>query len=173
MVYSRQRASKTAHGVENSEKLFSISKSCFSYATFWVSCNTSLVPIFKTKGFLELSLGSDSRPALLLAHCSSCTLLCHRTQLPKLPQVSGGILTPEHFGGALFHGSGWSSKNGHRCLSLKMLCTSEAAFPRGLVLVKEGHLHPLVPSILWASCNLELREPCFSEAQSWRRHGIY
>lgn len=79
MVCSRQRASKTAHGFENSEKLFSISKSCFSYATFRVFCNTSLVPIFKTRGFLELSLGSDSRPALLLAHCSSCALLCHRT----------------------------------------------------------------------------------------------
>lgn len=172
MVCSRQQASKTAHGFENSEKLFSV-RVAFLMPPSECPATLHWCWFSKPKDFW-----SYLWVVTVVLPCSShiaAPVPCYAAapQLPKLPQVSGGILTPEHFGGALFHGSGWSSKNGHRCLSLKVLCTSEAAFPRGLVLVKEGHLHPLVPSILWASCNLVPREPCFLEAQSWRRHSIY
>lgn len=75
------------NGFENSKKLFSINRSCFSYATFWVS---SLVLIFSCRGSLKLPLGSDSLPVGFLPsmlflywakppHLGCCSLLWHQS----------------------------------------------------------------------------------------------
>lgn len=68
-----------------------------------------------------------------------CTVLSHHALAAKASSDIRIYSFVEHFGSALLHWPCWSLWNGHHWLSLKIFCTSEAAFMRCLVLEKQGH----------------------------------
>lgn len=75
---------------------------------------------------------------VFLSDCSCTVLSCHALAATASSDIR--ICSHvKHFGSALLHWPCWSLWNGHHCLNLKRFFTSEAAFMRCLVLVKQGH----------------------------------